>query len=540
MKKTFLLTIVAAFATLAMAKTDIVFDQPAGNLKSYTRLGRANSLSGSGIAETEQSGYIYLVYATDGSGDIWVKDPISLYNTGAWVKGKLSEDKKSFKVPVGQHLSYSNTEDDYCFMGVGTVSGNSLTYDASVTEVEYTIDDNVIHLRSDMDTRNSPTKKLGVFWEKDKEYQGYADWASAYIDMDYNPENPVDYTQPIAQVPEDLETSTYAMMLMDLTFDNNGNVSGRELLQTDANVGFKDGMVYIQGLSGMVRDGWVAGTVSGNTITIASGQYQGTYNYDGRQYPIYLLGYDSETKEVKDIVFTYDPESGTMELEEGLWLVDNADPNAIEIAFGVYESVMLLPGEDAGNTIPADLQTEDYMMMLFDLSFDNDNNESGRELLQTTVKVGIKDGKIYIQGLSGYNQEAWAVGTVNGTVVNIPAGQNMGTYNYNGTDYPIYLLGCDKETEETEDLMFIYNAEEGTLELLESLWMVESPGLSTADGVFAVYDSVYLIKVGGENAITNVETKTAGNAPIYNLQGMQVKNPQKGIFIQNGKKFVKK
>lgn len=56
MKKTFLLTLVAAFATLAMAKTDIVFDQPAGNLKSYTRLGRANSLSGSSIAETEQSG----------------------------------------------------------------------------------------------------------------------------------------------------------------------------------------------------------------------------------------------------------------------------------------------------------------------------------------------------------------------------------------------------------------------------------------------------------------------------------------------------
>ena len=40
--------------------------------------------------------------------------------------------------------------------------------------------------------------------------------------------------------------------------------------------------------------------------------------------------------------------------------------------------------------------------------------------------------------------------------------------------------------------------------------------------------------------ITNVKKELDENAPIYDLQGRRVKNAVKGIFIQNGKKFIKK
>ena len=42
-------------------------------------------------------------------------------------------------------------------------------------------------------------------------------------------------------------------------------------------------------------------------------------------------------------------------------------------------------------------------------------------------------------------------------------------------------------------------------------------------------------------AIFGVETATEdSNAPIYNMQGMRVKTAQKGLYIQDGKKFIKK
>lgn len=42
-------------------------------------------------------------------------------------------------------------------------------------------------------------------------------------------------------------------------------------------------------------------------------------------------------------------------------------------------------------------------------------------------------------------------------------------------------------------------------------------------------------------AILGIESATEdNNAPIYNMQGIRVKAAQKGIYIQNGKKFVKK
>lgn len=41
-------------------------------------------------------------------------------------------------------------------------------------------------------------------------------------------------------------------------------------------------------------------------------------------------------------------------------------------------------------------------------------------------------------------------------------------------------------------------------------------------------------------AISNVTTENAEDAAIYTLQGVKVENPSKGIYIQNGKKFIVK
>ncbi len=523
----------------ADADNSIITEQPAGNLMEYTRLGGACKLNsaGNGVTNQTQSGYAYIVYATDGSGDVWLKDPVCWFNTGAWVKGSLSADKKTITVPTGQNLSV-NSEGLYLRMELADLTTNasgtsSVSYNSANTQITYTIDDNVIRL-NEADGENHV---LAVMWSDDHAWQGYADWGTSYIDMNYNPDNPVDPTQPVTAIPDDLQTENYLLMLFDLSFGSDGKESGRELVQTDAKVGFKDGKVYIQGLSGFAREGWVVGTVNGNTVTIPSGQYQGVYNYNGNDYPIYVLGCDSETEEVKDLVFSYDSESGTLELQEGLWIVDNSDANTINIAFGVYDDAILLKGGSTDTTIPADLETEDYLLMLFDLSFGSDGKESGRELVQTDAKVGFKDGKVYIQGLSGFAREGWVVGTVDGNTVTIPSGQYQGIYNYGGTDRSIYILGCDSETEEIKDLVFSYDSESGTLELQEGLWIVDSGSATTIDAA-GVYDSAILLK-GSTDGISGITTAKESSDSYYNLQGVRMSGAlPKGIYIHNGKKVV--
>ena len=45
---------------------------------------------------------------------------------------------------------------------------------------------------------------------------------------------------------------------------------------------------------------------------------------------------------------------------------------------------------------------------------------------------------------------------------------------------------------------------------------------------------------GEATAIQGVQTKVEKNSAIYNLQGVRVNKAQKGLYIQNGKKFIVK
>ena len=43
---------------------------------------------------------------------------------------------------------------------------------------------------------------------------------------------------------------------------------------------------------------------------------------------------------------------------------------------------------------------------------------------------------------------------------------------------------------------------------------------------------------GGTTGINEVSAKTASDSAFYNLQGVKVQNPVKGLYINNGKKVI--
>ena len=55
------------------------------------------------------------------------------------------------------------------------------------------------------------------------------------------------------------------------------------------------------------------------------------------------------------------------------------------------------------------------------------------------------------------------------------------------------------------------------------------------------FDAIEVIITSTTTGITKViEVEPAANAPIYNIAGQRVNNATKGIYIQNGKKFIVK
>ena len=76
---------------------------------------------------------------------------------------------------------------------------------------------------------------------------------------------------------------------------------------TTVNVAITGGKVYIQGLSKYCRDGWVEGTISGTTVTFASGQSYGT---DGQGREHYFVG--EWQQKVAAVRFVYDSSNGIL------------------------------------------------------------------------------------------------------------------------------------------------------------------------------------------------------------------------------------
>ena len=67
--------------------------------------------------------------------------------------------------------------------------------------------------------------------------------------------------------------------------------------------------------------------------------------------------------------------------------------------------------------------------------------------------------------------------------------------------------------------------------------------------MFLICDTSYLIIDGDSIEVTPAEgddttgiselNSDAASTPLYNLQGVRVEKAQRGVYIQNGKKYVK-
>ena len=161
------------FKERSRGSSDVIYDQPEGTLKTYTRSEDALCIASDGSSlgiYLQSSEYpVDIVYGNDGQ-TVWIKDIICYLDFGTWVKGTISGNK--ITVPLGQYIHFS---DDYGYgriLAWGTyVSGSGFTTDESVTEVTYTIDGDVISLdNSSFDEDTNTMTGLATIWDDDLQF----------------------------------------------------------------------------------------------------------------------------------------------------------------------------------------------------------------------------------------------------------------------------------------------------------------------------------------------------------------------------------
>lgn len=268
----------------------IIITPDKGEHKFYTRAGTAYYAQSSSVYSQQQSGRVELVETPDGT--VYVKDIISTLTNNTWVKGTI--DNGVLSIPANQPVAYNTTYSatlSVCWGSYDANNENNPFPRLDTPTITFTINGDVLTLQgSDEDTF------VGVYWDDDNSFSGYADFGTVWtLDADYEP-LPVYTITP----PEGLQTETWYT-----TGDDDGdNTSG------EVNLGFDGSDVYIQGIFEEFPEAWVKGTIDGTTVTFDGLQYQGIYS-STNEYEIYAVGADAAATDLENFTMTYDAIAGT-------------------------------------------------------------------------------------------------------------------------------------------------------------------------------------------------------------------------------------
>ena len=239
---------------------EIITTAPEGEVKYYTRAGGALMRVQYSVLDSLQEGVIEMVYA---GNEVYMMNPVSGFATATYVKGTI--EGNTITVPVGQQL-YDWTDYGYgaelAWVNVTRDEDGafaSATQDAETTTATYTIDEaaGTITLEGSTDTH-----MLGVIYDDDFTFVGYADYNSVYT---------------LTALP-DVVTPPAGIAAVEYYYTGKYYSGSDAALDTKVNV-VKDGNdIYFQGLTkvadgdGILIDSWVKGTIDGNKVTIPMNQ----------------------------------------------------------------------------------------------------------------------------------------------------------------------------------------------------------------------------------------------------------------------------
>lgn len=151
--------------------TDVAGVEP--KLYQRANTGTAYYNNSGSISKTTQSGMVTVV--EDGN-NVWIKNPITRYTTGAWVKGTKNGNviTVAAKQPLNFDASYAATVS--LRWGVITVAGKVQAADDYAEAFTYTVSGNVLTLEgTNAYDGTADAYFMGAYWDDDNSPSGYGD-----------------------------------------------------------------------------------------------------------------------------------------------------------------------------------------------------------------------------------------------------------------------------------------------------------------------------------------------------------------------------
>lgn len=271
----------------------IIVNPAEGVRKVYDRSGMCYN-NDDQLVILEQSGQVHIVTCDDGT--VYIRNILSGYPTGAWVKG--TRQGNTISVPVKQPIDYKEYADTTLSLqwGVSEEYGGFSNYDGyNGGMFTFAVDDAAGTIALE---KSSETCFMGLFWD---DYDSFA-WQGDYETVwtyagDYEPMETITVTAPAG-----LQTETW--YAKGHTPENEG--MEQSLYKGNVNVGFQDGYVYLKGLFADYPEAWMRGKIDGADVTFEGLQMQGTNGESA----VYAVGY--EGGDLVDFRMLYDSDAQTL------------------------------------------------------------------------------------------------------------------------------------------------------------------------------------------------------------------------------------
>lgn len=287
-----------------------------GESKSYVRQGTAYYVSSQQMYIDDQSGVATIIEDADNS-KVYIKDPISRYNNGAWVEGTVVDG--TIVVAAKQPIEYDATYSATISLRWGNVDaqGNVVAADAHADNFVFVIDGDMLILQGTEAFSNSGAGDaffMGAFWDDDNTATGFGD---AETVLTYDP----DYVGPSTELvvlPTGAQVVDWYLNGVKVTSSSETAIKNQSI-----KTAFVGDEVYVQGLFSDFPTSWVKGTISGSAVTFAKGQYIGKYGTTD----IWFMGVEPSSGELIDATASYD--AAKNEITIATQILANGKPDAV-------------------------------------------------------------------------------------------------------------------------------------------------------------------------------------------------------------------
>ena len=466
----------------AMSFSQTVVTPPANATKESWNFSGIMSYQGEG-GELESEDVVEPINVVFDDNDLYLHFPNPLFGS-SWVKGTKSADGSSYVFANGQYLgSYYGSDVYFC--------GSSDSQTLSDVTFTYNEESKVL-VSTGYILFNGSTTTLSTF---------------CYFSTAYITKESAATEQPVA-LPEGVKP-------MDYSFSGYDNYYNQSVTHS-AQVAINGNDIYVSGLSEVLPEAWIKGTLNGSTATFAANQFMGSYYTPNGYMKFYF-------NPAGDVTFEYDAQTGKLSTYGYI----TATPS------GVYDDITnavwtKIPDVAA---IPAKPEHLDFMIqgaykmgaLQFTLpTTDENGNALGISNLYYTLMVEDANGQVAPLTL---NKELYT--TLDQDYTEIPNSLNDETgylVQKDGDNHLLFLLqGLDVIMSwKMIGVKSIYKGGNETHES-EVVWYDIQSFLAT--GIHPTFDT--------RHSTLNIQHSTT-----YNLQGQKVENAKKGLYIKNGRKVI--